>query len=336
VITNQVRAALLASVAALVPAGCAAGGSAPAPTAESAFSQAFARVPAGHVGLPPGVVLPPLRLNPSPGWMSRDARHFPLVYVSDYNANAVLVYDAQSPYNPIGTITNGIDGPSGTCVDGNGTLYVANEAGNTVTVYPRGKTTPSKVYRNDRYLKGPIGLAIGANGTLYVAEFEMNAVLEFDAGATRRPSRIIEHINQPEGVALDANNNLYVSYNNTTIGGTVEKFAPRQVKGQPLGMSVQYAGDVKFDAAGDLLLGDQIRQVVDFYRPGASTPFGSIAVGGDVFKFALNGKEDTLYVADIVDVPIFSPVSPGVNSTQSISGGLSSAYGVSTSPAAPL
>jgi hypothetical protein len=258
--------------------------------------------------------------------------HFPSIYVSDYDADDIVIYNALYPANPpIGTITSGIDGPTGTWVDGNGQLFVANENGGTVSVYARGQITPYKVFRG---LTGPIGVAVGANGTVYVPEFEMNVVLEFDRGASS-PSREIA-ISQPEGVALDGHNNLYVSYNNTSTGfGQVEKFAPKATVGKDLGIEVSYAGDVKLDQQGDVLLGDQIRQVVNFYRPGGSTPYGSISVGGDVFKFALNSKDSVLYVADIVDVPYFN-AAPGSQPIGTITSGLESAYGESMSPAAPL
>jgi hypothetical protein len=70
----------------------------------------------------------------------------PLLYVSnDGEAHNVTVYraDAKDP-SPIATISDDLEFPAGMCVDGQGTLYVADQTG-WIAEYPAGKTTPSKV-----------------------------------------------------------------------------------------------------------------------------------------------------------------------------------------------
>ena len=52
------------------------------------------------------------------------------LFVTEYSQNTLLVYDATETYrNPEKRITIGLGEPSGDCIDGNGTLYVANTEG---------------------------------------------------------------------------------------------------------------------------------------------------------------------------------------------------------------
>jgi hypothetical protein len=335
------RSALCTSAALLLLAGCSGGGSQtpnsaipqvsqPQQTLRAAASTRFDSL-TGRVGLPAGFAAPIGGVREtSPGWLSEEAMTpEAIVYVTDDVANAVYIYKAKLPTAPIGTITKGLSEPLGNFVDAGGNLYVANIGTNSVTVYPPGKTAPSKTYTSG--LTGPIGVAVGSDGTIYVSEFESNEVVEYYKGKTT-PSLTLS-VNEPEGVALDASNNLYVSYNGGS-GGAVLKFKPKAKTGTDLGISVEFTGDVKLNKKNDIILEDQIAQTVNFYKPGATSPYQTIAVGADAYKLALNSYETSVYVAT---------VNPAVNIygfatgklTGSITSGLQSAFGVSLSPAAP-
>jgi len=72
----------------------------------------------------------------------------PLLYVTNYtDYNDVKVYDAKAKDpSPLEVISADMGGPSGVCIDGDGTLYVVNEGvgAGWVTEFPSGKTKPSK------------------------------------------------------------------------------------------------------------------------------------------------------------------------------------------------
>jgi len=345
---RNTRFTLCSSAALLLLAGCGGGGSQTSNSALPAISQAqqvrqaassvrFTNwIADGRTGLPASfrglLVGPPQK---SPGWLSEDAKSGSAkVYVSDAELGEVLIYNAAKPTAPIGTITNGISEPLGTFVDASGNLYVANIGSNTVTVYPKGKTAPSMTYSSG--LSGPIGVAVGSDGTVYVPEFETGAVVEYYKGKTK-PSLTLA-VPDAEGVALDAKNNLYVSFNDPSTGeGAVEEFAPKKKTGTNLGITVEFAGDVKLNKKGDLLLEDQDAQAVDFYKPKAKSPYGSISASGfDTYKEALNAAETELYIATVSDeVDIFDAVPSGKN-VGAITSGLEEVTGVSLSPAAPL
>src|SRR5690348_4131679 len=78
------------------------------------------------------------------GWMAPNANpKHAWMYVSGTNSNNVLVYDLAEFGTPqIGVITTGINGPRGLSIDTAGNLYVANQGGGNVAIYPSGATTP--------------------------------------------------------------------------------------------------------------------------------------------------------------------------------------------------
>jgi len=286
-------------------------------------------LPRGYHGVVSGVA------ERSPGWLSEDAKSSSAkIYVSDGLANAVFIYNAKSPTTPIGTITSGLSEPLGNFTDAKSNLYVTSLGNNSLLVFAKGKKTPSKTYTNG--LSEPIGVVVGKDGTIYVSEFGPGQVVEYDKGATS-PSRTIT-VSQAEGVALDSHNNLYVSYNDANTGqGNVQKFAPKSTTGTNLGITVQFAGDIKLDKKNDLLFEDQIAQAVNFYKPGATSPYGTISDSGkDTYKLALNSTETSLYIATAgPSVDIFQ-AKPSGNSLGSITSSLQDASGVSLTPAPPL
>jgi hypothetical protein len=233
------------------------------------------------------------------GWVSQEAKDRSIVkaYVSDNNANAVQVFKEKKPLSPIETITSGISGPLGSAVDSHGNLYVANGVGSTVTVYPPGQDVPSETYS----VAVPDDVAVGKDGTVYVVSYSQNLVTEFDKGQFT-PSRTLS-INEPVGAALDAKNNLYVSFYNSPDGtyvGDVQKYGPKSTTGTDLGIAIGAPGMLLIDKHSDLLLADQTAGQVDFFKPGAQTPYGSLQGFYDVYSIALNPKEGRLLIANVL------------------------------------
>lgn len=181
-----------------------------------------------------------------------DASHN-YVYVADAYANTVWIFPA-APANPgpVGSITTGVMGAEGIAVDGAGNLFVANPDNNTVTIYPRGSSTPSLTLSKD--LTTPAAVAVDAGGNVWVSNqlgsYE-GSVVEFPAGQTT-PSTVISGLN-PLGIAVDSRGNLYVeNYNDSAA--FVSVYAPGATQPskqfgagdllQPLGIIVGPTGDV--------------------------------------------------------------------------------------------
>ena len=58
------------------------------------------------------------------------------IFVVNFASNAVEIYDPKvNDPSPSGSITNGVDSPTGDCLDKSGTLYVVDENTNSVPEY---------------------------------------------------------------------------------------------------------------------------------------------------------------------------------------------------------
>ncbi|HKU81058.1 MAG TPA: hypothetical protein VJP76_02725 [Candidatus Tumulicola sp.] len=271
------------------------------------------------------------------GWISPDAVKQRLIYVSDNSANAILIYpQGKSNPAPIGEITDGIDGPLGTAVSKNGTLYVANSFGNDVTEYPPGATSPSVTLSDG--LNYPISVAVDDRGTVAVGEFGQGEILEFEKGSTS-PNVTITLLSDPEQLAFDQGRHLYAAWNvnlGSQLQGHVSICRRLRAICADQGIQIGESGGLALDLSGNLILGDQTHQSIGIYPPGSNTPSRTIATTGrDPYKFALNRSEKTLYVADITGgvVAIYNYATGAQTGT--ITNGLTSAWGVSLSPAAP-
>jgi hypothetical protein len=263
------------------------------------------------------------------GWLSPSARSGRrLLYVSDFSANVVDVYPATgSNQAPIGQITDGISGPEGSFVDAQGDLFVANVTNYTVTKYPKGSTTWSLRYTGLAY---PTNVTVGADGTVYIPDLVGNKVVEYRKDSTRSERTIV--VSNPQGVALDASDNLYVSFDDS-LGGHVNKYAPKSIDGTNLGIALAFAGGDAVDGKGDLLAADQSVPAVYVFPPGHTQPSQTISQSlEDPFRIALDKSFDRLYVADPEANAVFVYAYPAGTLVNTITNGLRSVYGVAVTP----
>lgn len=270
--------------------------------------------------------------NPGPGWISPDAAGQHLVYVSDEGGQAVYIFP-QMGHNqtPIGKITSGLAAPNGLFVDRARKLYVCNFGGGTVTVYGHGSITPTRTLH---HAGSAIDVAVGTDGTVYVSNWDSGTngkLLEYARGQTQ-PSVTVPVNGGPEGLALDSGNNLYLAYNDVTVGdGEVLKFAPGSKVGTNLGIHVGYVGSAVIDPAGNLLLVDQNIPGVDVFPPGATQPSQQIKGFPLAFDIALNQGDNRLWVTD-PSAEVNEVSYPTGTIINAIANTFNSAFGVATSP----
>jgi hypothetical protein len=157
-------------------------------------------------------------------------------YVTNVRSRSVTAYakGANGNIPPILTISGsntGLHVPQGIAIDAGRNVYVVNNSPSSVTVYAKGShgnAAPQQTIRGSNTgLSAPEGIAVDAGLDIYVANSQggpngLGSVTVYAAGANGNvaPIRTISGSNTvldfPEGVALDAGLNLYVT---TFVGG---------------------------------------------------------------------------------------------------------------------
>jgi DNA-binding beta-propeller fold protein YncE len=149
------------------------------------------------------------------GWMARDANpKHAWLYVGGYNNNVILIYDLAKFGTPeIGQISNGLNNPGGMTLDSSGTLYVANQRGGNITIYPAGATSPSLTLSQG--LSQPVDVAVDTNGDVYVSNRANTPdIVIYPPGETVPSNTIMSNLIQiPTAVLFDATRNLYLADN---------------------------------------------------------------------------------------------------------------------------
>jgi len=278
-------------------------------------------------------------VNHRPNWISPTARSLAkkhsLLFVADNFNNLIDIFPQDKPARPIGTITNGVASPSGLGVDSSGNLYVTSLSTNSVTVHaPPYTAAPATTYTSGLF--APVAIAIGTDGSVYVSDYDVGTLVEYPPHSTA-PSNLISLPGRPNGVALDASNNLFVAYEPYVGTPGVLEFAPGSTTGTDLGIKLGFAGALTFDSRGNLLVVDEIAgaETVNVYPPGSKTPSQRINNGFlNPISIAFNARQKLLYVADSGALDVESITYPAAQTVTTITG-FGGPLGVALSPAAP-
>jgi sugar lactone lactonase YvrE len=143
----------------------------------------------------------------SPSYKMSDS----LLYVVNFVTNTdelgdVAIYHARAKDpKPIAILTDGMDQPTGDCIDASGTLYVTNQSGYVVEYAP-GKTKPLQYITQGRGT--PASCTIDSKGNLWVAA--LSDVIEYLKGSNQ-PHKFIENgVTYANSVVFDHRGNMYV------------------------------------------------------------------------------------------------------------------------------
>jgi DNA-binding beta-propeller fold protein YncE len=284
--------------------------------------------------LPSGAELRPERRAPfsleRP--LARRARVERNLFVSN-DGNGVIVLKNKS-YVSAGEITNGLNGADGLWVDKKGNLYVANYNGVNVTEYRRDSFAPSCTYSGG--LSDPVDVTTDDAGNVYVVDagvYSTYAGYIYEYPQCRNSvSKIYDVAGDPEGAAVDAQGDLFVSYL-VASSGFFEEFKRGSYVGTSLGATVGFAGGLILDSRGDLIADDQDGSI-DIIAP----PYdrAAVLVGGlsQPFHDALNKKENRLFSTDFASgtVSVFEYPSGQLVTTLGKGNDIYDAAGVAESP----
>ena len=224
----------------------------------------------------------PSRTSTLRSWISSRAKHKKLLYVSVYGRGVIDIF-AVPKYSLVGQITDGINGPEGLAIDNNGNLYVANFAGNTITVYERGTTSPSRTLTESG---GPTDVAVDEIGYVYASDYE-GGIDVYPSGATLPIRRLTNPAVRygVTAVGISASNSVYAtgfSSPNST-GPAVVKFAHASGAGKRVHLKgLVFPFGVIIDANNDLVVTDSGpyygQGAVLIYPPGKRSPSEKITL----------------------------------------------------------
>jgi sugar lactone lactonase YvrE len=263
----------------------------------------------------------------------------PLLYVSnDGEAHNVTVYraDAKDP-SPIATISDDLEFPAGTCVDGQGTLYVADQTG-WIAEYPAGKTKPSKVITKGT--DNPGYCAIDSQGNLWVTNPYGPDVTEYLRGSTKPHTVITKGLTYPVGLAIDQSGNIYVGnggYNGFGPYSILVYASGKKSPSRTITDGVTAPNGIAADAQDTLYVANHIANNVEKYRSGQNHPYQTITDGLNRPTGIAVNKQGWLYVVNngYTGDFVIAEYPPGSTtpSSRQISKGLYEPFDTAYSPA---
>ncbi len=275
--------------------------------------------------------------------VSQNAKIPGRLYISNAvsaKGNTVEVYESGT-YKHIGEITKGIRNAEGLWVDKAGNLYVANSGGGNVTEYAPGGTTPICTY--SKKLVGPIDETTDDAGNVYVVDFNHDQspgyIDEYkqcsNAIAARYPI-----VTPPEGVAVDAQGDVFVSYT-TVAGGAFEEFKVGQTTPMVLrARTSDSPAGLVLDGKGNLISDQQ--GLTQPHKPGTiaviAPPYKKVTTFvtglGIPFRLALNREQTLLFDVDTFNekVSIYQYPSGKLVKTLGVADGVTNPGGVAISP----
>jgi hypothetical protein len=190
------------------------------------------------------------------------------IYIADAIQSTVDIFDANG--NLTGTITDGVQNPAGLLVDGSQNLWVANST--YVSMYPKGQTKPARTLQDPN--GSPVDVSVAKDGTVYVSNF-FNSSVSVYAPGSNLPTRMLRDpkAQYVVGVASDPGDDVFATINDSTGVGHIDEFVDGKQAGfKRLPPRFSWAGDIKIDNAGNLLVldGTQV-SVTEYTKAGRPT-----------------------------------------------------------------
>jgi sugar lactone lactonase YvrE len=221
----------------------------------------------------------------------------PLLYVtnSDGYNTAVTIYDPKTnDPSTIAVITKSLLEPEWDCIDGDGTLYVANDPGSGlgwVSEYALSKTKPLRLITEGINIPG--GCAVDDQGNLWVTNFGGPTVTEYFKGSTKPHTTLTSGLTFPNSVAIDYAGNIYVGNLDPYGTSNVQVFAPGgKSPSRTITDGVTWPEGIAVGSNGTLYVPNWLQCNIEEYLAGHGDPYRTITTdidGPEAVTFAKNG-----------------------------------------------
>jgi hypothetical protein len=229
----------------------------------------------------------------------------PLVYVSDQQNQAVIIFNAKTGA-VLGQLAGvGMDWPQGIFVDQHHNLWVTNQDGHNVFEFPRGATSPSVTL--DDSTGYPTDVTVCRNGTVYVTNntniSNGTGSIEVYAKGSTSPTGELTNPNVAYEYFLtcDRKGNIFTTITNMYFTNDVVEFKKAQQSGwYDLNIPLNNAGAIKLDKAGNLLIDDQGANTLSEYTEAGQATGTSITLTGNVYDFAVSKNGALVGGADLL------------------------------------
>jgi hypothetical protein len=235
-------------------------------------------------------------------WVSDLRKVRPLIYLSDFGANTVTIFDRRGSIH--GQIA-GLSNPAGLFVDRKRNLWVANFFGHNILEFVRGGTSPINTLNDP--LGYPNDVTICPNGTTYVSDVSEyggnNGIIQVYAPGTTDPESTLQwaDVNHWFYITCDAQNNVFATGNSiTTDQGAVIGFpGGSSSSAYDLGITLSGARGIKADKTGNLVVADTGGHTISEYTEAGSSTGRSVNTGtGDITDIDLFGSNRVVGGAD--------------------------------------
>ncbi|HEY1656377.1 MAG TPA: hypothetical protein VGF86_14835 [Candidatus Tumulicola sp.] len=253
------------------------------------------------------------------------------LFVSDAGPTVQILKN--KTYQNVGSLT-GFGDSDGVWVDKSGNLYVADVVNKDVVEYAPHQTSPKCTYSAG--IVDPINVTTDLLGNVYVVDFndlESPGYIDKFAQCKNKIGKQLSVNMGPEGIAVDAHGNLFVSFFNAAFNGGFEEFKKGQSSPTPLGATVTSPGGLVLDKNANLIADDQ-NGSIDLIAPPYSSATPLVTGLSDPFHVALNKSEKLLFNANNGNgtVTVYDYPSGALVTTLGTANGLDGAEGVSDSP----
>lgn len=242
-------------------------------------------------------------------WLSPAVSQQPIVYVSDGSGVVYVYSQIGKGQRPIGALT-GFEAPTSLFVRANGDLYVVASGSGTIPVFHRGQTRPFKTLKDIAGFE-PVGVAVDSKNTVYVGNLSPNENLSgsisvFANGSTvPTETVIVPDTYAVRDVAVDSKDDVFFtflqSFASGSFGGVAELVSPKVGTSAKHLLSTSSPAGLQLDRKDDLLVGDDYSSPTSIWTvppPYTGSATNVVSVPGDAFRFALNGSENAIWVAN--------------------------------------